>query len=314
MAAGHGADLEGVDTGHLAGDDDRDAQCAEGHRRSVGDQAQAGGVERIEAEADEQGGGDRHRRAETGGAFEEGPEGEADQQYLQALVAGNRQHRAADHLELAALHRQFVGKTAATMIRRSARDRRGSRSRRRRGHVGGHVEGEDGHRDGQRQGDAAGDVALRRNTARARKKNTIGMTAAAADRPRGIELLPGLHGVGSLIVVGFACDQIGHAPRPVCARALGSRTWQSSHNGKTNLQKRALRLRVERSACQFARLRLLSKDARAGLVAARLWCGERLGTLPLFSRWAHGRGFATKLRVRVSGYGIWSGQAAPSVG
>ncbi|EBX2782686.1 hypothetical protein DRL78_26400, partial [Salmonella enterica subsp. enterica serovar Hadar] len=52
--------------------------------------------------------------------------------------------------------------------------------------------------------------------------------------------------------------------------------------GKTNLQKRALRLRVERSACQFARLRLLSKDARAGLVAPRLWCGERLGTLPLF--------------------------------
>ncbi|RCH40651.1 hypothetical protein CSC45_5376 [Pseudomonas aeruginosa] len=39
-----------------------------------------------------------------------------------------------------------------------------------------------------------------------------------------------MHGVGSLIVVGFACDQIGHAPRPVCARALGSRTWQSSHN------------------------------------------------------------------------------------
>lgn len=161
MAAGHGADLEGVDTGHLAGDDDRDAQCAEGHRRSVGDQAQAGGVERIEAEADEQGGGDRHRRAETGGAFEEGPEGEADQQYLQALVAGNRQHRAADHLELAALHRQFVeedrgdddpGDRPETVEEAVAGGGEG--------HVGGHVEGEDGHRDGQRQGDAAGDVAL----------------------------------------------------------------------------------------------------------------------------------------------------------
>ncbi|MCY1390933.1 hypothetical protein D9M71_57580 [compost metagenome] len=108
LAAGHGADLEGVDAGHLAGDDDRDAQGAESHRRGVGDQAQAGRIERVEAQAHQQGGGDGHRGAEAGGAFEECTEGEADQQHLQALVIGDGQHGAADHLELAALDREFV--------------------------------------------------------------------------------------------------------------------------------------------------------------------------------------------------------------
>ena len=50
---------------------DRRAQRAEGDRRGVGDQRQAGGGERREAEADQDRARDRDRRAEAGGALEE---------------------------------------------------------------------------------------------------------------------------------------------------------------------------------------------------------------------------------------------------
>ncbi|MCY1523939.1 hypothetical protein D9M68_588530 [compost metagenome] len=198
MAAGHGADLEGVDAGHLAGDDDRDAQGAEGHRRGVGDQAQPRRIERVEAKADEQGGGNGHRRAEAGRALQEGTEGEADQQYLQALVVGDGQHRAADHLELAALDREFVeehrrdddpGDRPETVGEAVAGGGEG--------HVGGHLEGEDGDRDRQRQGDGAGDVAFHAEHCQGQEEEHDGdqcderRQSEAAEG--GIELLPGLH-------------------------------------------------------------------------------------------------------------------------
>ena len=117
----------------LPGDDDRNAEGAEGHRCGVGDQAQAGGVERIEAQAHQQCGGNRDRRAETGGTFQERAEAEADQHHLQALVVGNRQHRGADDLELAGLDRQFVEEHRRDDDPgRSATGHRGSRSRWRR--------------------------------------------------------------------------------------------------------------------------------------------------------------------------------------
>jgi hypothetical protein len=64
-------------------------QGAERHRRGIGDQAQAGGIQRVEAQAHQQRGGDCHWSAETGCPFEEGAEAEADQQHLQALVVGD---------------------------------------------------------------------------------------------------------------------------------------------------------------------------------------------------------------------------------
>ncbi|MNG24183.1 hypothetical protein D3C84_1088780 [compost metagenome] len=90
MATGHGADLERVDTGDLAGDDDRDPQCTERYRCGVGDQAQASGVQGVEAQSDQQRGSNRHGCAETGGTFQERSEAETDQQHLQALVVSNR--------------------------------------------------------------------------------------------------------------------------------------------------------------------------------------------------------------------------------
>ena len=45
---------------------------------------------------------------ETGGPFEEGAEGEADNQHLQALVRCNRKNRRADNVELPGLYRDFI--------------------------------------------------------------------------------------------------------------------------------------------------------------------------------------------------------------
>ncbi|MNL31645.1 hypothetical protein D3C87_1534430 [compost metagenome] len=161
MATGHGADLERVDAGHLAGDDDRNPQGAEGYRSGVRDQAQAGGVQRVEAQSYQQRGGNRHRCTETGRTFKEGTEAEADQQHLQALVVGNRQHRAADHFELATLDRQFVeehGRYDDPGNRPQAVCEAISGGGER--HVDGHLEGEDRHQDRQAQRDTAGHMAF----------------------------------------------------------------------------------------------------------------------------------------------------------
>ena len=74
--------------GDAVEDDERRAQAAVGDRRGVGDQAQDGGEERVEAEADHDGAADGDGRAAAGRPFEERAEGEADQDRLDAGVAG----------------------------------------------------------------------------------------------------------------------------------------------------------------------------------------------------------------------------------
>ena len=66
------ADVHHVQAGDAGGHHDGDADGAEGHRRGVGDEADAGGVHRLEAETHQHGRGDGHRGAEAGGAFDEG--------------------------------------------------------------------------------------------------------------------------------------------------------------------------------------------------------------------------------------------------
>ena len=108
LSTGHGANLERVDAGYLARHNHRNPQCAKGDRRGVGDQAQARGVQRVQAQADQQRGGDRHGRAETCRPLKERTEAEGNQQHLQALVIGNGHDRAADDFELTAFDCQFV--------------------------------------------------------------------------------------------------------------------------------------------------------------------------------------------------------------
>ena len=66
--------------------DDRNADRAERDRRRVREQADARGEERREAESGEHRGGNRHRRAESRGAFDERAERERDQHRLQPAV------------------------------------------------------------------------------------------------------------------------------------------------------------------------------------------------------------------------------------
>ncbi|MNS74865.1 hypothetical protein D3C72_1083520 [compost metagenome] len=209
MAAGHGADLERVDTGHLPGHDDRNAQGAEGHRRGVGDQAQAGGVQRVEAQSYKECGGNRHWCAETGGTFQECTEAEADQQHLQALVIGDRQDRTADDFKLTALDRQLVEE-------HRCHDDPGNRPQAigeaipggGKRHIDRHLESEDRHQDRQRQGDAAGHVPFEAEHGQGEEEKHDGDDGCecgqAEAAERGIELLPGLHMGWPLIVVGQA--------------------------------------------------------------------------------------------------------------
>ena len=88
--------------------DDRRAERAERDRRGVGQQRQARGVERREAEADHQRRRNGHRRAEAGRAFDERAEAERDQQRLHAPVGRQRGDRRFHYLELARLDRQRI--------------------------------------------------------------------------------------------------------------------------------------------------------------------------------------------------------------
>ena len=77
-----------IEAGHLARGDQRDADAAEGDRRSVRDQAESGRVARIEAKANQHARRDRHRGAEAGTALEERAEAERDEQRLYAPIFG----------------------------------------------------------------------------------------------------------------------------------------------------------------------------------------------------------------------------------
>ena len=76
-----------IEAGHALQRDDRRAERAERDRRGVGDERETRRGQRREAEADENGAGDRDRRAETGRALEERAERERDEQQLQPAIA-----------------------------------------------------------------------------------------------------------------------------------------------------------------------------------------------------------------------------------
>ena len=108
LAANHLADLETVQPGDLSGHQNRNTHRAKRHRRGVHNQAQARGIQRVKAQTDQQRGGDRHRCAKACRAFQKRPEGEADNQHLQALVRRDGENRRADDVELPGFHRDFI--------------------------------------------------------------------------------------------------------------------------------------------------------------------------------------------------------------
>jgi hypothetical protein len=99
LPSDHRAENVGIEAGDAGETLDRRAERAIGDRRGVGDQRQAGGGERREAEADQDRAGDRDRRAEAGCALEERAERKRDQQQLQAAVGGDAADRALQQFE-----------------------------------------------------------------------------------------------------------------------------------------------------------------------------------------------------------------------
>jgi len=97
-----------IQAGSVGPDDNGYADGAEGHWRGVGDKADAGRVEGVEAEAGQHGGGDGHGRAEAGRAFNERAEGEGHQDGLQTAVVGEGGQRLLDDFELSGFHCHVV--------------------------------------------------------------------------------------------------------------------------------------------------------------------------------------------------------------
>ncbi len=161
LASGHCADLERIDAGDLPGDEDRNAHSAEGHGRGVGDETQARGVERVEAQADQQGGRDGHRRAKARRAFEKCAEREADQKHLQALVFGDGDHRGADDFKLPGSDGDFVKKYGCDddpCDGPESEEKACPRGCQR--HGDGHTEEEDRHQERKGYSQRAGEIAL----------------------------------------------------------------------------------------------------------------------------------------------------------
>ncbi len=108
LPAGHGGKGELIEAAHCGKRHDRGADGAERHRGRVGDQVEHGSVEGREAEAHHHRAGDSHRRPEAGGALDDRPEGEGNQQHLQAPVERDVDDRFLDDLELAGDDRHGV--------------------------------------------------------------------------------------------------------------------------------------------------------------------------------------------------------------
>ncbi|KGD58095.1 hypothetical protein DP49_5028 [Burkholderia pseudomallei] len=198
LASRHRADRHRIEARHLPRDDHRNPERAERDGRGIRDQAQARRIERIEAKADEQRGRDRDRRAEARRAFEKRAEREADQQHLQALIVGQRDDRAADHVELAALHDDLVEEHRGDddpcdrpKAVREAVSRRCERA------LGGHPVDGDRDDERERERERARDVPLEPQH-RERHEEQNDRRAGGERRPadaaeRQIDLVPNLH-------------------------------------------------------------------------------------------------------------------------
>src|ERR1700738_2211908 len=82
----HGTEQVGVEPGDAGETRNRRTERAIGDGRGVGDQREARGRERREAEPDQHSRSDRDRRAKTGGTFEKSPKGKGDEQELQSAI------------------------------------------------------------------------------------------------------------------------------------------------------------------------------------------------------------------------------------
>ena len=86
LSADHRGKVVKIETGDAAQRNNGRAQCAKCHRRGVGDEGEAGRLQRLETELNQNRGGDGDGRAESRRAFKECPERETNQDDLNARV------------------------------------------------------------------------------------------------------------------------------------------------------------------------------------------------------------------------------------
>ena len=200
LAPGHLADGERIHARNLPRHDDRNAHGAKGHRRRVGDQAQAGRIQRLEAQAHQQGSRNGHGRAEARRALQERAEAKAHQDELQPLVGRHRQDGRADDVELSRLDRNFVEEhrrhddpgDGPQAVEEAVHGRGQRRAHR-------HLVEQQRHAQGQQHRDGAGLVALETQPGQRKEEEDDGNERDQGrdpDVPGGVVvLLPeGLHG------------------------------------------------------------------------------------------------------------------------
>ena len=108
LAARHGREGDLIDPADSGEGHDGRADGAPGDGGRIGQQVKYGSVEGPEAETHHDSAGDGHRGPEARCPFDDGPEGEGDQEHLQAPVEGNVDDRFLDDLELSGDNRHRV--------------------------------------------------------------------------------------------------------------------------------------------------------------------------------------------------------------
>ncbi len=107
---GGAGESEQIEAGDAVEGDDGNAHASEGDGGGVGEKRQAGGLQRTEAETDENGGADGDRSAEAGGALKERAQREGDEEKLQAAVGGDAGEALLESDEAAGLDGEVVEK------------------------------------------------------------------------------------------------------------------------------------------------------------------------------------------------------------
>ncbi len=189
---------------------DRCAERAEGDRRGVGDQRQAGGGKRREAKADQDRPRDGHRRAEAARSLEEGAEREGDQQKLEAPVGRDARHRLLEDGEPALLDRKAVEEDDVEddppdreEARHHAEDRGTGRE------TGRHAEAYDGDQQGEAKGDDGREMGLHATAGDHGEQRDDRYRSGECREPwapeRIIDLIPGLQRASSHFRSGPIC-------------------------------------------------------------------------------------------------------------
>jgi len=107
-STGHGTELEQVEAADSGERDQRSAQRAEGYRRRVGDERESGSLQRLETDADQEGGRDGNGSAEAAGALEECAEGEGDEDKLKTAILRDAHEALLEDFEVAGFAGEVV--------------------------------------------------------------------------------------------------------------------------------------------------------------------------------------------------------------